>query len=172
MQFDRRHAAGLCALLAAMIFSAPLSAEGLKDPSESPILVMAGNITKTNKGQRALLDRPMLETMSGTKIKTQTPWYAGEVEFEGISFPRLLKELGATGEKLVITALDDYSVELLIEDLTKNEAILAMKRDGKYLSVSDKGPLFVVYPYDSKPELRNEKYYTKSIWQVRRIEVR
>ena len=83
-----------------------------------------------------------------------------------------MTEIGATGENLVITALDDYSREIPIEDLVRNKAILAMKRDGQYLSVSDKGPLFVVYPYDSKAELKNEKYYSRSVWQVRRIEVR
>lgn len=172
MQISRRNLSVLCALLAAMIYSAPATADGLKTPSESPILVVTGKIAKTNKGQRALFDRPMLETMSGTKIRTKTPWYTAEVEFEGVLFPTLLKEIGASGDKLLITALDDYSAEIDIADLTQNQAILALKRDGQYLSISDKGPLFVVYPYDSKPELKNEKYYTKSVWQVRRIEVR
>jgi len=114
----------------------------------------------------------MLETMSEAKIRTKTPWYTDEVEFEGVSFLTLLSEVGATGEKLLITALDDYSVEVDIDDLVKNKAILALKRDGNNLSISDKGPLFVVYPYDSKPELKNEKYYSRSVWQVRLIEVR
>jgi hypothetical protein len=53
---------------------------------------------------------------------------------------------------LVITALDDYTREIPIDDLVQKGAILALKRNGEYLSVSDKGPLFVVYPYDSSPE--------------------
>ena len=172
MLINRRKFSAVCALLVPMILSVSASADGLMAPSESPILVVSGNITKTNKGRRALLDRPMLETMSEAKIRTKTPWYTDEVEFEGVSFLTLLSEVGATGEKLLITALDDYSVEVDIDDLVKNKAILALKRDGNNLSISDKGPLFVVYPYDSKPELKNEKYYSRSVWQVRLIEVR
>jgi hypothetical protein len=171
MQMNRRQFTVLGALTA-MIPSAPSIAEGLNNPVESPILVVAGKIAITNKGQRAVFDRPMLNAMSGTKIRTITPWYTGEVEFEGVLFSRLLAEIGATGEKLQITALDDYSREIDIDDVTKYHAILALKRNGEYMPVSDKGPLAVIYPYDSAPELRNEKYYAKSVWQVRRIEVR
>ena len=170
MRIDRRNFTlfGIVFLAAAQT----AAAEGLKNPVESPILVVAGKIGATNKGQRAVFDRPMLEAIAGEEIKTKTPWYTDEVRFEGVSFAKLMKEVGASGENLVITALDDYSREIPIEDLVQNKAILALKRDGQYLSVSDKGPLFVVYPYDSKAELKNEKYYSRSVWQVRRIEVR
>jgi hypothetical protein len=170
MRIDRRSLTLLGIAFLATAHAA--AAAGLGNPVESPILVVAGKITATNKGQRAVFDRPMLEAIAGEEIRTKTPWYTGEVHFQGVSFARLMTEIGATGENLVITALDDYTREIPIEDLVKNKAILALKRDGQYLSVSDKGPLFVVYPYDSKMELKNEKYYSRSVWQVRRIEVR
>ena len=34
------------------------------------------------------------------------------------------------------------------------------------MSVREKGPLFVVYDYDSDPELKQQKYYGRSAWQV------
>jgi hypothetical protein len=182
MLIRRREFVLLCTTLPVMLPCASLSAEVLGTPVESPILVVVGKITATNKAQgefngqlragRAVFDRPMLDAMAGEEIKTTTPWYTGEVKFEGVSFARFVKEIGATGDNLVITALDDYSREIPIADLIKNRAILALRRDGQYLSISDKGPLFVVYPYDSDPELKNEKYYSRSVWQVRRIEVR
>ncbi|MCC2664519.1 MAG: oxidoreductase, partial [Geminicoccaceae bacterium] len=42
--------------------------------------------------------------------------------------------------------------------------ILALKRDGAYMPVRDKGPLFIVYPYDSSPELKHQNYYSRSAW--------
>lgn len=172
MQTNRRNFCLLGAVLAAAVYGAPLAAEGLKDPVESPILVVVGKIAKTNKGQKAVFDRPMLEAMAQQTIKTTTPWYTGTVGFEGVPISSFVKEIGATGDSLVFTALDDYTREIPIDDLVEKGAILALKRNGEYLSVSDKGPLFVVYPYDSSPELKSEKYYSKSVWQVRRIEVR
>src|SRR5437016_6608839 len=105
-------------------------ANQLKNPVESAILVVTGKVTATNKGQRAVFDRPMLDAMMENEIKTKTPWYTGEVRFEGVSFSRLAKEVGATGDTLVITALDDYTREIPLEDLVQHGAILALKRDG------------------------------------------
>ena len=76
------------------------------------------------------------------------------------------------GDKIVSIALNDYSVEIPIEDFAKYHAILALKRDGEYMSVRDKGPLFIVYPYDNDPELRSQKFYSRSAWQVNRLIVK
>jgi hypothetical protein len=59
-----------------------------------------------------------------------------------------------------------------MEDVRKFGVILALKRDGEYMTVRDKGPLFIVYPFDSDPELKVQKYYSRSVWQVARIEVK
>ena len=40
------------------------------------------------------------------------------------------------------------------------------------MPVRDKGPLFVVYPYDSDPELRSQKFYSRSAWQVKSLIVK
>jgi hypothetical protein len=50
--------------------------------------------------------------------------------------------------------------------------ILALKRNGEYMPVRDKGPLFVIYPFDSKPELKTQTYYGRSVWQVAKIVVK
>jgi hypothetical protein len=40
------------------------------------------------------------------------------------------------------------------------------------MTVRDKGPLWIVYPYDAKPEYRQELIYSRSIWQLDHIEVK
>jgi hypothetical protein len=49
--------------------------------------------------------------------------------------------------------------------------ILAHQMDGQTLTAKNKGPLFVVYPYDSKPELQTVKFYERSIWQLKSIQI-
>ena len=49
--------------------------------------------------------------------------------------------------------------------------MLATKMNGDYMSVRDKGPLFLIYPFDTNPELFNEKYFSRSVWQIREVEV-
>ena len=78
----------------------------------------------------------------------------------------------AKGEILSVTALNDYTSEIPIADFTRYHPIVALKRDGKYMEIRDKGPLFVVYPYDSAPELQSQRFYSRSPWQIARMEVR
>jgi hypothetical protein len=49
--------------------------------------------------------------------------------------------------------------------------ILALKINGEYMRVRDKGPLFIVYPYDSEPELNNQVFYSRSAWQVSKMSI-
>lgn len=144
----------------------------LAPPADKTILTVTGKIAVTNQPNAAAFDRAMLESLGLAVIETTTPWYSAKVKFEGVPMVRLLKAVGASGEKLSVVALNDYKTEIPIEDFEKFGTILALKRDGNYMPISDKGPLFVVYPYDSNPELKTQKFYGRSAWQVARIEVK
>jgi hypothetical protein len=37
--------------------------------------------------------------------------------------------------------------------------------------VREKGPLFMIYPFDSDAALRNPLYYSRSVWQLKTIDV-
>ena len=56
--------------------------------------------------------------------------------------------------------------------MKKYDVILAYKRDGADLSVRDKGPYFVVFPFTDVPELANEGRFAQSVWQVNHITVK
>ena len=144
----------------------------LAAPTERPILTITGKIGVTNKDNTAQFDRPMLESLGMVAIETTTPWHEGKVKFEGVPVDKLMKQVGATGERVVVTALNDYTTEIPMEDFAKYKVILAIKRNGEYMPVRDKGPLFIIYPYDSDPELKSQTYYARSAWQVAKIDVR
>jgi hypothetical protein len=40
------------------------------------------------------------------------------------------------------------------------------------MPVEGKGPLFIVYPFDLHPELYNDVYFGRSVWQVKTIDIR
>ena len=65
----------------------------------------------------------------------------------------------------------DYAVEIPVSDSVEDGPILAYELNGAPMSVRDKGPLWLVYPYDQNPEYRSEVIYSRSIWQLDRIEV-
>ncbi len=161
------------AIFAAALFTlqSAASAASLPKPEGEPILAISGNIANTNDGDVALLDREMLESLGSAKIRTQTPWYEQPVEFEGVPMKALMDYVGAKGTDVTATALNDYQSTVPMTDFEQYGVILAMKRDGQTMPVRDKGPLWLVYPYDSNPDLNTDKYYSRSAWQVKELNV-
>jgi hypothetical protein len=160
---------GLWGMIAAVAVGA---ASPLTSPSEKPILIISGKIEATNKGDTAQFDRTMLEALGTVSIETTTPWYQGPQRFEGVSLAKLMSYIGAKGEHVVAIALNDYVTEIPISDFAEYGPILAMKRNGEYMPVRDKGPLFIMYPFDSKLELKKQIYYSRCAWQVARLVVK
>jgi hypothetical protein len=140
--------------------------------ADKTILTVSGKISPANIGGVVNFDRASLEALGMVAMETTTPWHKGVVKFEGIPLHKLMQSVGATGERLTVIALNDYSSELPIEDFAKYNVLLALKRDGEYMPVRDKGPLFIIYPYDALPELRSQKFYGRSVWQVARLIVK
>lgn len=162
----------LVTALAGVAGARPSIAAGLPQPQDKVILTMSGKIANTNKDGTAQFDRPMLEKIGMQSFETTTPWYDGKVKFEGVPMVKLLEFVGATGDTLEIKALNDYATTIPMEDFRKYPVILALKRDGNYMPVRDKGPLFIVYPYDSDPDLKHQRFYSRSAWQVAQIIVK
>ncbi len=159
-------------LAAPLPFAASRAAGSLAAPREAPILTISGKIGITNAQGAAQFDRSMLEAVGMELIETTTPWYSGTVRFEGVPLRKLMLAVGASGENVAVVALNDYSSEIPVADFEKYNVILALKRNSEYMPVRDKGPLFVVYPYDSAPELKTQKFYSRSVWQVARLVVK
>jgi hypothetical protein len=154
----------------AMTFSYA-SAGSLPKPQGDPILTISGNIANTNEGNTAELDMAMLESIGMVTIRSQTPWYENPVEFEGVSMKALMDYVGAEGTDVTVTALNDYQSTVPMVDFDQFNTVLAMKRDGELMPVRDKGPLWLVYPYDTSPELNTDKYFSRSVWQIKAITV-
>ena len=158
------------ALLAGTLAMAT-SAFALDKPTGDPILTVTGHVSVKNSSDGAQFDLSMLEHLDGRKASMETPWTSGKTELSGPYLRAVLKAAGASGKKLVIKALNDYSAEVPIEDADKLDTILAVRMNGDEMSVRDKGPVFLVYPFDKDHELYNEKYFSRSVWQIKQIEV-
>lgn len=167
---DRRQLLGLAAAAASGFGMAKsVAAAMLRAPTGKPILQISGKIRVFNMGDTASFDRAMLESIGTSSFKTLTPWYSGSVTFEGVPMSALLDRVGAFGDQIAVIALNDYTSQIPVADIKEYGVLLALKRDGVYMPVRDKGPLFIVYPYDSNPELRQQKYYSRSAWQVAKM---
>ena len=147
-------------------------AGALPMPSDRIILTVSGKIANTNQPSAAVFDRAMLDALDQATIHTATPWFTGVVTFDGVPMTELMNVVGASGTTLVVRSLNDYVSEIPIDDFTRYKPILASRRDGHAMPVRDKGPLFIVYPYDSSAELMSQKFYSRSPWNIVSIEIK
>lgn len=153
------------------LLAVPLSAAELVVPTGPVVLTVSGQIGQTNVGDTAQFDLAMLDALPQRTTQTKTPWYDASRSFSGVVASALFETLGAQGTMVTVTALNDYSADIPMSDFIDHPVILASRLDGAELSVRDKGPLFIIYPFDTDAELYNEVYFSRSVWQLKSITV-
>ncbi|HEV8034818.1 molybdopterin-dependent oxidoreductase [Yoonia sp.] len=137
----------------------------------APLQVVAETLlTVTHEGKVQTYDLDALKEMGAVTFETKTIWTDGPQSFTGVSLLKLAEELNLEDGVLLASAINDYTVEIPISDAVEGGPIIAYLNNGEPMSVRDKGPLWIVYPYDSDPKYRSELIYSRSIWQLDRIE--
>lgn len=140
--------------------------------AERPLLTVTGKIKSPDGSTSLRMDRTALEALGTASFVTKTPWYVEPVTFEGVPMSKLMAAVGSFGDTVVATALNDYVTEIPVSDFVNYNVLLALKRNGEYMTPKDKGPLFIVYPFDSDPILQHQRFYSRSAWQLARIELK
>jgi hypothetical protein len=80
--------------------------------------------------------------------------------------------VGATGKTIMANALNDYSVDLPVDDGREHGALLVYLFDGEPMLPSDRGPLWILYPFSDRPETRSETYDQRAVWNLYAMKVR
>ncbi|MBO9451943.1 molybdopterin-dependent oxidoreductase [Tropicibacter sp. R16_0] len=135
------------------------------------ILTISGDVAPPTESQAWTFDLEELSAMPATTVKTTTIWTEGEQSFVGVSLAALLDHVGATQGTIQAVALNDYAVKIPTTDAVENGPIVAYSLNGAEMSVRDRGPLWIIYPFDENETYQSEEYYSRSIWQLDRIEV-
>jgi hypothetical protein len=163
---------GLLATAAALMAGrAAHAVDALPAPSGPVVLSISGRVGRPNTEGSADLDMAMVAALAQHSFHARTPWYAQRRKFTGPLLRDVLHMARAEGSTLRLHALNDYRVDMPMDDTRRFEVIVARLLDDQPMAVRDKGPLFVVYPFDDVPALRSAIYYGRSAWQLRRIEV-
>ena len=154
---------------AALLISAVTTASVAVAQSDTVILTIDGQIAG---GVPLDFTSAQLEAIGAASVVTSTPWHDGTPTFEGVPMAALLEHVGATGEVIEVLALNNYRTTIPLSDFAEYPVLLALQQDGEYMTVRDKGPLFIIYPFDDFDALRTDLYYSRSAWQVRNITVK
>lgn len=173
---SRRHLvlAGLAAPVGAIAAtSAHAAAPALAPPAGAVVLTIRGRgVASPNAGDAAAFDMATLERLPQQRIVTETPWYPKARTFSGPLMRDVLAAAGvAEGERARLVALNDYRVDMPLDDARRHDVIVATRLDERAMSVREKGPLFVMYPFDREPQLRSSQYFSRCVWQLKAIEL-
>ncbi len=167
---------GLAACAAASLLLAGLGLGGpalaLDSPKGRVILTISGSGLKANQDGRVALDMDMLAALPQRSITVNTPWYPDARKFTGPLLRDVLALAGARAPSNGPTARNDNRGSNPMEDVLQHPVILARLMDDQPMSVRDKGPLFIIYPFDDDRRLRTSIYYSRCAWQLKALEIR
>ena len=159
-----------CLLGIAALLSAGTS-HALDTPKGKVILSITGNIQFKNAIDRADFDMDMLAALPQHSFTTSSPWYKEPKKFTGPLLRDVLAAVGAQGTTLKAEALNNFKVEIPLADAQKFPIVLARLMDDVAMPIRNKGPLFIIYPFDSHPDLQSAQYYNRSAWQLRGLHI-
>ena len=160
-----------CLLVALSSMSLGLMAQNKPPLPEDKVLKVFLKTADRSTPQRLVAewDLASLKKLPQKTFTTQTPWFKEPVTFTGPLVRDVLAKAQLKGTMLEAVALDDYKSKIPFSDVMNFDAILAHSINGAQLTAKNKGPLFIVYPYDSKKELQAVVYYQRSVWQLKAL---
>jgi len=144
----------------------------LAPPGGTVLLTVAGNIGNANQADVAALDESALRMLPRHAIETATVVTDGVRRFEGFLMRDLLEMVGAQGRVVRASALNDYVIDIPMQDFQRFDVLVATHMDGVRLLPRDKGPFWIVYPRDAHEELQDIRYDYRWVWQLIRLEVK
>jgi hypothetical protein len=148
---------------------AGVCADPLPAPSGTVVLTISGKIGERNSPQGAQWDMAMIDKLPQHSFTTLTPWEKQPVQFTGPLLRDVLAAVKAQGSVIKAMALNDFQSTIPVADAMQYDMVIASKMNGQPIPVKTKGPLFIVYPFDAKPQLRSAVYYERSPWQLKSL---
>ena len=156
------------------ITSASIAAsDALPIPSGDVAMTVGGAVSKITEGSVVELDLATIEQMGLIRYVVHDPWLDQDLEFTGVLLSAFVDAVGASPDATTLTfqAIDDYEVEITISDIRRWPIMLATRTNGEPMTLEDKGPTRVVFPYDQFPEIDQLVYKNLWIWQISAITV-
>lgn len=109
--------------------------------------------------------------MSDQQMVTQTPWTDGTLTFRGAPLEAVLALAGIDDGWVNARGLNNYSVNVPVDQALAARAFLAVHMNGELMRIKDKGPFWIVFPWDEHPELLTREIRAWSVWQLQALSV-
>jgi hypothetical protein len=124
-------------------------------------------LTVIHDGATIEYDLAALQALPQTEYTTENGFIDSASVFSGPLLRDVL-ELSDLHDEDTITlkAANDYKISYPVSDATDYDVIIATQMDGVVMSVREKGPLWLMYPFSDFPELSDGIFKSRIIWQL------
>jgi len=186
---SRRRIPAWCIGLLSLALAASAFAADAPAPAGSVLLTVAGNISQVNRppfdkfedpffahhersfDKAFAFDLAMLEALGTHRATIAFAGWPRPVQIEGPLLRDVLAAAGAAHGTVTMVALDGFATELSPGQLAAEDWIVALKENGRYLGIGQRGPTWVLYARrDGKPATEEDE--GRWPWAVFLIDVR
>ena len=140
-----------------------LKAEEMGRPTGPVVLTVAGDISNANRAafdetsdafinyhdktfEKAVeFDIAMLESLGMHEAQLSIEGWPGQATVKGPRLKDVLAAAGAAGRDITVVALDGFGSQISAAEIDALDWIVGVKADERYLSIGQRGPLWVVY---------------------------
>lgn len=127
-------------------------------------------LLRVENGQQVLeLDHAALDSLPQISFETTTIWTEGKITFSGPPLDAVLNLVGLAGQSVVAIAANDYKITIPAAMIEGEVPIVATRMNGETFGLRQKGPLWIIFPFDRGERFQRELVYSKSIWQLTQI---
>jgi hypothetical protein len=114
-----------------------------------------------------------LSALKQQKILTSSPWTTGVNTFTGPSLKEVV-ELWGTLENVAeihLMSFDNYQIDIPKDLVDDTQPIVASRFNGQAYSLRQKGPLWIMFPFDESDDMQTGLYQSRAVWHLTTIEI-
>ena len=140
-------------------------------PPGAPALTVTGELSGANHRGTVELDVATLNAMGLVQVEVYEPWEKERLSFRAVDLADVLAVagIGRDATSLHLTALDDYEVDLTMDEIRTGGILVATQTgSGQPLPVENGGPSRIIFTDGTKAGAASEQW----IWSLKSIEVR
>lgn len=160
--------------LLSLFYSISASATQGPEPTRSKTLLALHWVDDQGVPRQTRLKLEDLDAMPQSTLTLELPetlGIQGSHSWQGISLQELLKLSDSSGQSIRLQALNGYYATLPISDAEQFNPVLAYRRDGQNLTIREKGPFILIYPFNKFKQLGQQLYINRSVWQINEIHI-